>query len=240
MEIPPTATVKGTRPLNNNEIRLVSVGFTGTFEVRNRGLFLLGVSTGGRISELLSLQIGDVMIRNITLLMLMLVIFNIAPLSFSEDLSAKERAKMDANAAVTGKWWLLLGTGVCLAAIPTGFAIGNAIDSSRPCGGLNTNSCVTNSCVLGVLELISYTPNKAQGTGAAIGAAIGVILPTILVYAVPAHPPPERLLGKSSAYLEEYTQAYVDEARRIRWKNAGAGFLSGGCGGIYLLNAIFY
>ncbi len=52
--------MKGTRPLDNNEIRLVSACFTGTFEVRNRGLFLLGVSTGGRISELLSLQIADV------------------------------------------------------------------------------------------------------------------------------------------------------------------------------------
>ena len=52
--------MKGTRPLDNNEIRLVSACFTGTFEVRNRSLFLLGVSTGGRISELLSLTIGDV------------------------------------------------------------------------------------------------------------------------------------------------------------------------------------
>ena len=50
--------MKGTRPLDNNEIRLVSACFTGTFEVRNRGLFMFGVSTGGRISELLSLQIG--------------------------------------------------------------------------------------------------------------------------------------------------------------------------------------
>ena len=52
--------MKGTRPLDNDEIRLVSACFTGTYEVRNRGLFLLGVSTGGRISELLSLSIGDV------------------------------------------------------------------------------------------------------------------------------------------------------------------------------------
>ena len=52
--------MKGTRPLNNTEIRHVSACFTGTFEARNRGLFMLGVSTGGRISELLSLQIGDV------------------------------------------------------------------------------------------------------------------------------------------------------------------------------------
>ena len=52
--------MKGTRPLDNDEIRLVSACFSGTFEVRNRGLFMLGVSTGGRISELLSLTIGDV------------------------------------------------------------------------------------------------------------------------------------------------------------------------------------
>ena len=52
--------MKGTRPLDNNEIRLVSTCFSGTYEVRNRSLFLLGVSTGRRISELLSLQIADV------------------------------------------------------------------------------------------------------------------------------------------------------------------------------------
>ena len=52
--------MKGTRPLNNTEIRRVSAAFTGTFETRNRGLFMIGVSTGGRISELLSLTIGDV------------------------------------------------------------------------------------------------------------------------------------------------------------------------------------
>ena len=52
--------MKGTRPLDNDEIRRVSAAFTGTFATRNRGLFMLGVSTGGRISELLSLCVGDV------------------------------------------------------------------------------------------------------------------------------------------------------------------------------------
>ena len=52
--------MKGRRPLNNDEIQLVSDCFTGTFEIRNRSLFMIGVSTGGRISELLSLTIGDV------------------------------------------------------------------------------------------------------------------------------------------------------------------------------------
>ena len=52
--------MKGTRPLDNNEITLVSACFDGTYAIRNRALFMLGVSTGGRISELLSLTIGDV------------------------------------------------------------------------------------------------------------------------------------------------------------------------------------
>lgn len=52
--------MRGTRPLDNEEIRQVADSFDGTFATRNRGLFMLGVSTGGRISELLSLQIGDV------------------------------------------------------------------------------------------------------------------------------------------------------------------------------------
>ena len=52
--------MKGTRPLDNQEIRLVSARFNGNpFEHRNRGLFMLGVSTGGRISELLALTIDD-------------------------------------------------------------------------------------------------------------------------------------------------------------------------------------
>ena len=52
--------MKGTRPLNSNKIHRVSACFTSTFDTRKSGLFTLGVSTGGRISELLSLTIGDV------------------------------------------------------------------------------------------------------------------------------------------------------------------------------------
>ena len=52
--------MKGTRPLMNNEIRRVISCFDGTFAIRNRCLFMLGVSTGGRISELLGLRLTDV------------------------------------------------------------------------------------------------------------------------------------------------------------------------------------
>jgi len=52
--------MKGTRPLDNAEIHAVSKSFDGQFAIRNRSLFLLGVSIGGRIDELLSLTVGDV------------------------------------------------------------------------------------------------------------------------------------------------------------------------------------
>ena len=52
--------MKGTRPLDNHEIRRLSAASTGTFEVRNRSLFMIGVPTSGRISELHSLRIVDV------------------------------------------------------------------------------------------------------------------------------------------------------------------------------------
>ena len=52
--------MKGTRPLTNEEIRKVRDAFDGKFTMRNRGLFMLGVSIGGRVSELLALTVGDV------------------------------------------------------------------------------------------------------------------------------------------------------------------------------------
>ena len=52
--------MKGTRPLDNAEIRKISEAFEGTFAVRNRSLFMLGVSVGGRISELIALKVNDV------------------------------------------------------------------------------------------------------------------------------------------------------------------------------------
>ena len=56
--------MKGTRPLDNAEIRKVSESFEGTFAIRNRNLFMLGVSVGARISELLALKVGDVWQNN--------------------------------------------------------------------------------------------------------------------------------------------------------------------------------
>ncbi len=50
----------GCRPLTDSEVKAVSETFTGEMENRNRALFWLGITTGYRISELLTIAYGDV------------------------------------------------------------------------------------------------------------------------------------------------------------------------------------
>jgi integrase len=52
--------MKGCRALSDEEIVRVCQSFGGAYAARNKALFLLGVKTGFRISELLSLTVGDV------------------------------------------------------------------------------------------------------------------------------------------------------------------------------------
>ena len=50
--------MKGCRPLTDTEVELMQAGFGGRYATRDRALFLLGVESGFRISELLSLRMG--------------------------------------------------------------------------------------------------------------------------------------------------------------------------------------
>jgi integrase len=52
--------MKGCRPLGDDETFLVAKSFGGAYALRDRALFLLGIKSGFRISELLSLTVGDV------------------------------------------------------------------------------------------------------------------------------------------------------------------------------------
>ncbi len=52
--------MKGCRPLTDEEVLLVQQSFGGVYAARDRALFLLGVKSGFRISELLSLRVGDI------------------------------------------------------------------------------------------------------------------------------------------------------------------------------------
>ena len=55
------SNMKGTRPLTQPEIEAVLKSFKGTYRSRDRALFLLGLTSGLRISELLSVRIGDIL-----------------------------------------------------------------------------------------------------------------------------------------------------------------------------------
>jgi integrase len=51
--------MKGSRPLTVDEVKLIEKSIGGRFGLRNRAMFLLGVKAGFRISELLSIRVGD-------------------------------------------------------------------------------------------------------------------------------------------------------------------------------------
>jgi integrase len=53
--------MRGCRPLNDSEVHDVSRSFWGEHARRDKALFLLGVKSGFRISELLSLRLRDVL-----------------------------------------------------------------------------------------------------------------------------------------------------------------------------------
>jgi integrase len=52
--------MKGSRPLSDEEVAQVAKSFSGVYAKRNKALFVVGVRTGFRVSELLSLRMGDV------------------------------------------------------------------------------------------------------------------------------------------------------------------------------------
>jgi integrase len=52
--------MKGCRPWTDSEATQVAASFGGKYAARDKALFLLGLKSGFRISELLSLQVGDV------------------------------------------------------------------------------------------------------------------------------------------------------------------------------------
>lgn len=56
--------MRGARPLTDPEVeQMLNKGFTGKYHHRDRCLFAIGISTGFRVSELLALQMRDVMHR---------------------------------------------------------------------------------------------------------------------------------------------------------------------------------
>lgn len=59
--------MKGCRPLDDAEVRAIAAAFSGPYAARDRAMFLLGVRSGFRISELLSLTVEDIFHRGTVL-----------------------------------------------------------------------------------------------------------------------------------------------------------------------------
>lgn len=53
--------MRGARPLEDGEVSAVMRAFGGPMAARNACMFVLGVNTGFRVSELLSLRLGDIL-----------------------------------------------------------------------------------------------------------------------------------------------------------------------------------
>src|SRR5262245_52278435 len=52
--------MRGCRPFTDAEVEVIQWSFSGRYAARDRALFLVGVKTGFRITELLSLRVADV------------------------------------------------------------------------------------------------------------------------------------------------------------------------------------
>lgn len=53
--------MRGARKLSKEEVDLLKRSFAGRLGIRNRAFFMFGLNTGFRVTELLSLKIGDVL-----------------------------------------------------------------------------------------------------------------------------------------------------------------------------------
>jgi integrase len=51
--------MRGCRPFSEEEVNLIAKSFSGRYVARNKALFILGVGSGFRISEMLSLTVGN-------------------------------------------------------------------------------------------------------------------------------------------------------------------------------------
>lgn len=153
------------------------------------------------------------MTRNIAVLMIGIVFFNLAGNCFPQSIDVESQAKADAETDVNEAVWFLLGAMVPLGCL-IGCTIGTAIDSESGSSG---------DIVLQYYPL----PNDSQVSGACIGGAVGLSMLQVGHLLRPAKPTPERLLGKPPKYVSAYTSAYEQQTQSSRIKSAASGFAIG-------------
>ena len=143
------------------------------------------------------------MFRVSVFLMALLLLFSTTPVSLAQLNAVKAQAETDASADMSdmakAKWFLLGG-------------LGSTVGCLIGCAG---------GCLLGSVNR-GYTSNSVSNTQANFAFAgailLGVCAVPITVFGYPHNvtPPPERLLGKSPAYIQAYTQAYKSRTVLLR------------------------
>lgn len=144
------------------------------------------------------------MCRILAFLTITIFVFNLLIPSFAQELSVQEQANREAKKDLdtVRKTGLFMSSFLCgsLGSIVGGFAgyqIGNSINDVPP-GGF--------------FEFF----NDEQSIGCCVGAILlgGVVAPLFLNLNHNPNPPSGRLIGKSPAYVEAYTQAYQKKSKQ--------------------------
>ena len=154
------------------------------------------------------------MFRVFVFFMTTLLLFSMMPVSLAQQRTAKAEAEADASADMSKDKWFMLGvmgsTAGCFLGCVGGFLLGGP----------------------------SYESSNSQANFALAGSVLlGVCAVPIAVFRYPHNvtPPPERLLGKSSEYIEAYTHAYKSRTVLLRKIFVTAGSIAGNLGVMTLM-----
>ena len=173
------------------------------------------------------------MFRLLVFFTISIFVFNVLSPSYAQEPSVQEQAQTDVKKDIGPihksdffSTSAIMGCLGCIVGSYAGLRIGSSID--------NTGTGVG-----------GYFPSDAQFYGCCGGAVLlGSVLPFLFIQSrsYKPIPPTERLLGKSPAYIEAYTQAYESEAIKLSKEYGTIGVIIGNLtsigAGLCLLGAI--
>lgn len=138
---------------------------------------------------------------------------------------AKYAAEKDAIQSTNKLVWFGTGLGCCITTSTcaiAGIYIGDSINPPPVVEGdvfiYDTTQIGTSSCLY---------ENGCIEEGCLIGSLFGCLIPLIGVENYKITPSPEKLIGKSPEYIEQYTKTYKHKKRSIRRNMAITGFSTG-------------
>ena len=140
---------------------------------------------------------------------------------------AKYAAEKDAIQDTNKLVWFGSGLGCCIST-STCALVGCLIG-----GSINPPSIVEDSGDIFLYDITQIGNNSnpfedgSLDEGCLIGSLFGCLIPLIGVFNYKITPSPEKLIGKSPEYIEQYTKTYKNKKRIIRRNMAMTGFSTG-------------